>query len=188
MDELFAKPTIIPPLFIDWVPIPGTGGVIGMTICPGKKDDGRFSGFWERNLDSDLQAIKEWGAVALVSLIEWYEFRFLRVEDLPEKAGIFGLRWMHLPMPEMGVPDHTFEEMWQEAGAQLRQLLKEGKKIVLHCNEGFGRTGVIAARLLVELGVEPDDAINSTRKARRGAIANVLHEKYVRECKPSEAW
>lgn len=187
MDQLLAKPTIIHPLFIDGVSTPDSGGVIGMTICPGKKDNGYFSGFWERNLDADLQAIKDWGAVALVSLIEGFEFRFLQVQDLPEKAGIFGLRWMHLPIPEASIPDQSFEEIWHEAGPQLRQWLKEGKKIVLHCNEGFGRTGIIAARLLVELGVELDDAIHSTRKARSGAIVNVLQEKYVRQCKPSEA-
>jgi hypothetical protein len=29
--------SIIPPLQIDALPVPGTGGLLGMTICPGKK-------------------------------------------------------------------------------------------------------------------------------------------------------
>jgi hypothetical protein len=57
--------SIISPLRIDAVTVPGTGGLIGMTICPGKDEYaglGIPSGPWKRDLDLDLLVIREWGA------------------------------------------------------------------------------------------------------------------------------
>jgi hypothetical protein len=39
-----------------------------------------------------------------------------------------------------------------------------------HCKGGLGRAGMMAARLLVELGVAPEQAIRDVRCARPGAI------------------
>lgn len=52
------------PLRIDSVAVPGTAGVIGMTLCPGKVQRFALTGSWARDLDTDLQAIQAWGATA----------------------------------------------------------------------------------------------------------------------------
>ena len=52
--------------------------------------------------------------------------------------------------------------------------------MALHCRDGRDRTGMVAARLLVELGCHPSDAINRVRGARPGAIATAEQEAYVR--------
>lgn len=74
--------SIISPLRIDAVTVPGTGGLIGMTICPGKDEYaglGIPSGLWKRDLDLDLQVIRDWQAKALVTLIDLFEFARLSV-------------------------------------------------------------------------------------------------------------
>jgi ADP-ribosyl-[dinitrogen reductase] hydrolase len=53
------------PLYIQSVKLRAEGE-IGMTLCPGKKQAGAFSGDWNRDLDTDVAAIAEWGAVAVV--------------------------------------------------------------------------------------------------------------------------
>ena len=40
-------------------------GRIGITLCPGKKDDGGMSGRHDRNLAVDLDAVRDWGAAAV---------------------------------------------------------------------------------------------------------------------------
>jgi hypothetical protein len=88
--------SIISPLSIDAVTVPGTGGLIGMTICPGKDEYAGFgipSGPWERDLDLDLQVIRDWQAQALVTLIEDFEFELLSVPELPEKGTSRGRSW-----------------------------------------------------------------------------------------------
>lgn len=84
----------------------------------------------------------------------------------------------------MGVPDETFETRWTYGGHRLRRRLARGERVVLHCMGGLGRTGTLAARLLVEFGVPPEDAIGRVREARPGAIENVGQEEYVRRCPP----
>ena len=93
--------SIISPLRIDAVEVPGSGGLIGMAVCPGKDEYaglGISPGPWKRDLELDLQVVRDWGAQALVSLIENYEFELLGVPELPEMTGNFGIRWFHLPL------------------------------------------------------------------------------------------
>ena len=45
---------------------------------------------------------------------------------------------------------------------------------------GLGRTGMIAARILVEMGLSAELAIKSVREARPGTIETAAQEAYVR--------
>jgi ADP-ribosyl-[dinitrogen reductase] hydrolase len=179
--------SIVSPLRIDAVKVPGAGGEIGMTICPGKDENAGFGkgpGPWKRDLDMDLQVIKEWGTNILVTLMEGFEFDLLSVPELPDKVRSLGIRWMHLPIVDVSVPDSLFEERWETEGEELRQVLKEGGRIVIHCRGGLGRTGIIAARLLVEFGMRPVIAMAMVRRARPGTIQTLEQERYVLSCRP----
>ena len=171
------------PLQIDAVIIPQTGGLIGMTFCPGMKEGGSPEQAWDRDLDQDLAAIKNWGAAALVTLVEDYELEILCVEQLPQKAQAMGLEWHHLPIMNRDAPYPEFEEKWVVSGQRLREQLRKGQRIVLHCKNGLGRTGMIAARLLVELGESPDSAIKRVRAARPGAIETSIQEQHIYQCR-----
>jgi len=156
-------------------------GSIGMTLCPGKKQRGALSGDWNRDLDQDLGEIVRWGASSVVSVMENAELLALGVPDLGEKVEGFGLNWHHLPVADVDVPNANFEALWVYAGHCLRSALSTGKKILIHCKGGLGRTGTVAARLLVELGVPHDHAIVEVREARPGAIETKEQEAYVRK-------
>lgn len=145
-------------------------GRIGLTFCPGKHDQAAATGAWARDLDVDLDAIRDWGAQALVTLVEPAELVALKVENLGAAALARGLDWRHLPIADYGVPSPLFERRWRNDGRDLRAILRRGGDVVVHCKGGLGRAGLIAARLLAELGVEPDQAIKMVRRARRGAI------------------
>jgi len=180
-----ANKSVISPLRIDAVEVPGSGGLIGMAACPGKDEYAGLGippGPWKRDLELDLQVISDWGAQALVSLIEDYEFELLGVPELPEMTEHFGIRWFHLPIVDVSIPDRRFEEVWETAGKELRRILADSGRIVLHCRGGLGRTGMIAARLLVEFGMDPRAAIARVRQARPGAIQTREQEEYVRRC------
>jgi hypothetical protein len=60
-------------------------GWIGITFCPGKYDPHAVTGAWNRDLNRDLDTIRDWGAAAVVRLLELKELKLLRVEDLGEK-------------------------------------------------------------------------------------------------------
>lgn len=175
------RTSITDPLRIDTAMTPG-GGRIGMTICPGKKQPEGASGSWNRDLDIDLDAIRAWGAEALVSLIEPAEYQALGVESLPERAKA---RMAHfsLPIPDYGLPGPEWEAQWEQAGPLLRSILRRGGSVCVHCKGGLGRSGTIAARLLVELGVSPVETVRRVRAARKGAIETRDQERYVHSFK-----
>ena len=173
-------------LRVDNLAIEGLSGVIGLTFCPGKKQRGALSGDWDRDLATDLEAIKSSGAKALVTLMETDELTAVHVPltELGENATSLGLEWHHLPIRDVDVPDERFEDQWTYSGTRLRNLLVKGEKLVIHCLGGLGRTGTIAGRLLVEFGASPNEAIRAVRSARIGTIETRKQEEYVKNCKP----
>jgi ADP-ribosyl-[dinitrogen reductase] hydrolase len=175
------------PLRIDSVAVGRACGRIGLTFCPGKKQTDALSGVWDRSLEDDMKAIKAFGALALVTLMPDSELQSLRVSphQIRDKASELGVDWYQLPIPDAGIPDQSFEDLWADAGLRLRALLKAGHNIVIHCKGGLGRTGTVAARLLIEFGMDPKMAIQSVRKARPGAVENNLQEKYIAGCEKS---
>ena len=154
-------------------------GRVGITFCPGKYDQHAMSGYWDRDLSIDLDAIRNWGAAAVVTLIEAKEFPLLRVEHLGEEVRRRGMLWFHLPIADVCTPDEGFEQNWVPAGDALRTLLRNGRDVLVHCRGGRGRAGTIAARLLIELGMEPAAAIRRVRAVRPGAIETREQEEYV---------
>ena len=65
-------------------------------------------------------------------------------------------------------PEQDFEHAWKATGESIRNRLRLGFDVLLHCRGGLGRAGTIAARLLVELGVQPDDAIRACATPANG--------------------
>ena len=158
------------PLRIDTLRLTN-GARIGMTLCPGKHQDGALSGNWRRDLQADIDVIGDTGAKLLVTLFEDFEFDFLQVRDLPEVAAESGLEWLHLPIVDQRAPDASFETAWKAGAAKrLHQMLDAGDMFVLHCMGGLGRTGTIAARLLIERDESAENAISRVRNVRKRAI------------------
>lgn len=174
------------PLLVAQVKASPDFGAIGLTFCPGKKQASAMTGGWERDLDIDLDAVSAFGAAALVTLVEDHEMEALGVRQIGEKTAARHMDWFHLPIRDVSIPGREFERAWQVHGPGLRARLRDGFSVVLHCKGGLGRAGTIAARLLVELGLEPSEAIRQVRKARPGAIETAEQARYVAAQSPVE--
>lgn len=173
------RTSITHPLLIAAVAVAPEFGRVGITFCPGKYDEDGMSGAWDRDLAIDLDAVRDWGARAVVTLLEHHEFILLKVPRLGDEVLRRGMLWFHLPIADASVPDDKFERLWESAGEKLRSILREGSDVLVHCRWGFGRAGMIAARLLIEFGFEPKRAIAMVREVRPGAIETPGQEKYV---------
>lgn len=129
-------------------------------------------------LAADLDTIKSWGAEILISLIEEYEYAMAGAEALPWLVPA-GIRHLRLPIEDASVPDAAWEDVWAREGPSVRAMLARGGRVCIHCMGGYGRTGLLAARLLVEFGLPPAEAIAQVRRARPGAIETAEQEDYI---------
>jgi len=168
------------PIQIAALPLPRTRGLLGLTVCPGKRE----SESEHRSMDADMAAIANWPAHAVVTLLENPELDLLNVQSLGESIREHGMEWIHFEIADGMAPDQRFESAWPGVFPRLQALLCEGRNVVVHCRGGSGRTGTVAALILKEFGVATDDAIRQVRSVRPGAIQSPEQEAYVKDYCP----
>lgn len=159
-------------------------GLVGLTFAPGKTQGSAMTGSWARDLTLDLDVIEAWNAAAVVTLVEEHELESLQIAELGTRVVERHLAWIHAPIRDYGVPGEAFEAIWAEHGPGLRARVRDGANVLVHCKGGLGRAGTIAARLLVELGMDHGAAIEQVRSARPGAIETSAQLAHVMGCAP----
>ncbi len=167
------------PIQVDFLPPEALdlSGRLGMTLAPGKKTEAT----WERDLDLDLQRLREeYDTEVLVSLMEHSEYSDLQIPELFQKAEEQGIEVLHFPIPDGSVPlEDTEANDYQNLIEDIIERLKEGQTVVAHCRGGQGRSGLVAASVLVALGYPAVKALEVVREAREGAVEAPQQEERV---------
>ena len=177
------------PLEIATVEIAPGYGRIGLTLCPGKQQPGAATGAWARDLALDLDAIERWGAAAVLTLIDQREMEQLGVPTLRAEVEARYMDWRHLPLKDGGVPGvDDVGPWWATSHYHLLPLLRDGFNVLVHCKGGLGRAGMMAADLMVQLGIDADRAMQLVRAARPGAIENPAQELRVVRAQDEAEW
>jgi protein-tyrosine phosphatase len=170
------------PIQVDFLPEDevGTPGRLGMTFAPGMWA-GSVGGRWERDLAADMRALEEeHEANVLVSLMEKHEYRGYQIPELLEKDTIGGIEILRFAIKDMGVPQEAESERFQTFVKYVVQRLEQGQNVVVHCRGGLGRTGTLAACVLVALRQHTArEAINAVRAARKGTVQTREQEDFV---------
>lgn len=173
------------PIEVFWVDdkAHSTSGRLGLTFAPGKCGAGLVTAaHWERSLDADLDRLKgHHGTDRLVSLMESFEYDMLKIPDLFEEAEQRGMRIHHVPIVDTSVPTAEQAAEVDELAQSIRDALRAGESVVVHCRGGQGRTGTIASIVLTTFGHEPQEAIRFVRAAQPRAVENFRQQEYVHE-------
>ncbi len=180
---LFGLGKNTPPNTIDTVNVPGSVGCMGLMPCPGVRVADGLAG-QKRHLQADLQEIEAWGANGVLCLVEPHELKMNQVEELPHMIQSAGMWWLHLPIIDMDIPNQDFEDAWAVEGERIRHALRIGERVAIHCYAGLGRTGMIAARILVEMGVDPKQAVAAVRQDNRRRIQTRGQATFVKSLQP----
>jgi protein-tyrosine phosphatase len=104
------------------------------------------------------------GVDTVVSLLEAGEEQELNLKAERAEAQAHGMDFRSLPIEDRQVPSSPGE--FAVALEQIQRDLLAGKKVVLHCRQGIGRTGLVAACLLLLAGYEPTPAVALLSEAR----------------------
>jgi len=168
------------PIRLDFLPLETIGGgALGLTIAPGKQHYG-FTGLWKRDLDIDLDRIRNhYGVDAIVSLMEDFEYDQVKIPGFWDRCAAWDIEVLWHPVQDMTAPKDP--GAYKSLVKSVAQRVLEGERFMVHCKGGLGRTGTFAACILVELGLDPNDAIRVVRKTREGTITRACQVAFVRQ-------
>ena len=80
-----------------------------------------------------------------------------------------GRMYIHWPIKDGPVPEIAALD---GLAAVLAGWLSVGVGVFIHCDAGMNRSALVAARVLIEQGMAPDDAIALVRERRPGALSD----------------
>ena len=161
----------------DYLDSKSFGGRIILTSYPGLNDKGAFE---DSLFLSQLILFKKNKSSSIVSFVEDKEFEKLSGKNyFVKKVYLNKLNWHHLPITDLGAPNHEFKQKWQTTKILLKNELLEGKNIIFHCRGGKGRAGTVAAILLIDFGYNKKEAIDFIRSRRAGAIETEKQKNFI---------
>ena len=115
-------------------------------------------------LKDDIASWKRSNIDAVLSLLTADEERDLDLRDEAGEAKAQGMEFASFPIPDRQVP--RSEAKWSEVLERMSRTLLDGKNVLVHCRQGIGRSGLVAACLLVRNGMSPGAAVESVSAAR----------------------
>jgi protein-tyrosine phosphatase len=115
-------------------------------------------------LEDEVTAWQRHGVDSVVSLLTEDEERELDLLSEGLEARRHHLAFASYPIPDRGLPadTSTFVNLLE----RIEGDLNDGKNVLVHCRPGIGRTGLIAACLLVRNGMEPERAMERVSAIR----------------------
>lgn len=151
-----------------------SGGQFIFTPCPGTKGE---------PLAESLNTLKQAGATDIVTMLSDEELAFLGVADLGQQCEAAGLNWFQLPVEDDQGPQEPFFNAFKVHRDTLLQRLHNNATIVIHCRGGTGRTGMMAAILLLESGMDWETARSLIQSVRPKSLTidsqvNFLQQHY----------
>ncbi|MFB2865278.1 protein tyrosine phosphatase [Aeromonas sp. MdU4] len=150
--------------------VPRVDGQLLLTPCPGTQ---------QVPLTLALDQLKLAGAHGVITLMTSTELARFELAHLGQEVEHEGMRWFHLPIEDDKAPDAAFERAWQQALPQLICLLHDGKHLAIHCKGGSGRTGLMAATLLLSFGQPLDEVITTIKARRPKAFTLAVHRQWL---------
>ena len=136
------------------------GGILALCRLPGGEGDYR----------NDLIQIYQWKPGLVISMTTAEEHVAAGVPRLGIDIQSMASRWLHLPVPDFGVPPPGVAAKWAAASQSARQALAGGGRVLVHCKGGCGRSGMAVLRLMIDCGEEPAQALARLRAVRPCAV------------------
>jgi len=110
---------------------------------------------WGKGLEQDIRNFARLGVDKIICLLEADEQAALGLAAEQVLCARYGIGYSAFPIPDHSVPEAGPA---LEFAAGLLEEICAGKHVAIHCFAGIGRTGIIAAIILVLSGVPLKEA------------------------------
>jgi protein-tyrosine phosphatase len=177
------------PTRVDWLDLAragrlarfeATGARLGMTFLPGKFHDAPPLHAHQRDLTTDVAALRDvHGVQTLLLLVQDHELERARVPEVPDALAGAGIELLRFPIPDMSVT--TDRDGLRAALDGVLDRLAAGRSVAVACLAGRGRTGTVVACLLRDGGLDADTAVALTRETRPYTIERESQVQFVRD-------
>lgn len=115
-------------------------------------------------IEDEFAGIHSEGICQIISLLETHEEYELGLQNEKELTNNNGMEYVSYPIKDRGLPVSVGEYL--NFTKDLYHQISGGKNSVIHCRAGIGRTGIVAAGVLLHCGFEPDEAFNHISNKR----------------------
>jgi protein-tyrosine phosphatase len=115
-------------------------------------------------LDDEMAGWKKSGVGAVLSLLTPDEEESLDLTKESQMAKACGVDFFSLPIADRQVPVSQTEVI--AALEKVNLQLSSGRNVVVHCRQGVGRSGLVAASLLITKGWDASRAIEQVSAVR----------------------
>ena len=115
-------------------------------------------------LEDEARRWARLGLDVVVSLLTPDEAAEFELVDEDKACRSNGVQFISLPIPDRGVPRSREEVL--KLVSRLDAEMADGKAVGIHCRQGIGGSGLLAACLLVSTGVSPEAAFQRLTQAR----------------------
>jgi len=117
-------------------------------------------------LPDSISTLADSGIGCIVSLLEAAESSMLALDGESKVVTDNGMKYISFPITDYGVPASADE--FSILIADIFRQLEQGINVLLHCRGGVGRSGLTAAGVLLQAGLDPEHAFNCI-SAKRGS-------------------
>ena len=135
-------------------------------------------------LDDDLRALKRDGIDIVLSALTRPEAEELGLEKESERAGAVGLDFISYPIPDGETPQDL--SSFRKLISQLVNAIQAGKGVGVHCRGCIGRSTIVAASVLMELGFTAQRALDMIEQSRECMVPDTVEQRdWIQRYEPS---
>ena len=135
-------------------------------------------------LYEELNSWRKSGVDEVVSLLTPEEVDSLELQNEAAYSWDAGMQFRSFPIIDRWVPASRSDAL--RFIEDLDRDLAAGKNVSIHCRQGIGRAGLVAASLLVARGLQPADAFERISLARGVAVPETAEQRAWVEALASE--